>query len=107
MKIAQLNIPYQGGTIAVPVTPGVTQATFTDLGGVISQALKFLFPLSGLILFAMIIIAGFQLLTSAGEPKKMEAAKQRLTWGIIGFVVIFVSFWIMKILEFLLGIQIL
>ena len=91
----------------IPVTPGVDQANFDDLGGIFTRLLQYIFPLSGLILFAMILISGFQLLTSAGDPKGMEQAKQRLTWGVVGFLIIFVSFWLMKMLEFLLGITIL
>lgn len=102
MKIAQLNI---GGTI-IPVPTGA-QSDLKSLGEIVSRVLQYALPLSGLILFAMIIISGFQLLTSAGDPKAMESAKQRLTWGVIGFVVIFVAFWIMRILEFLLGVQVL
>jgi len=108
MKIAQLTTPIQlnigGATIPVPVG---AQSNFKSLGEIVSRLLQYALPLGGLILFVMIIISGFQLLTSAGEPKKMEQAKQRLTWGILGFMVIFVAFWIMRIMEFLLGIQIL
>lgn len=91
----------------IPITPGVDQANFDDLGGVFTRLLQYIFPLAGLILFVMILISGFQLLTSAGNPKGMESAKGRLTWGIVGFIVIFISFWLMKMLEFLLGITIL
>ena len=87
--------------------PTGSQADFKDLGAIVSRLLQYLFPLSGLILFAMIIISGFQMLTSAGNPKSLEEAKQRLTWAIVGFVIIFTAFWLMKILEFLLGIKIL
>lgn len=102
MKIAQLNI---NGT-SVPIPTGA-QSDFKNLGDIVTRFLQYALPLSGLILFAMIIISGFQLLTSAGEPKKMETAKQRLTWGVAGFVIIFAAFWLMRALEFLLGIQVL
>jgi hypothetical protein len=92
--------------VDIPVPTGA-QSNLTSLGDVVSRGLQFLLPLSGIILFVIIIMSGFQLLTSAGDPKKMEQAKQRLTWGVVGFVVIFVSFWLMRLLEFLLGIKVL
>ncbi len=100
----QTTLNVGGKTITVP---SGTQTKFTNLGEVVSGILSYLFPLSGLILFAMIIISGFQLMTSAGNPKGIEGAKQRLTWSIVGFLIIFVAFWLMRILEFLLGIQVL
>lgn len=104
INLAQLTIPFNGGTQTIDTS---SQSDLKSLGDIVSRALTFLFPLSGIILFGIIIISGFQLLTSAGDPKKMEQAKQRLTWGVIGFVVIFVAFWIMRALEFLLGIKVL
>ncbi len=104
--LTQLTIPYNGSSQPIDVPAGA-QSDLKSLGEIVSRALTFLFPLSGIILFGIIIISGFQLLTSAGDPKAMEKAKQRLTWGIIGFVVIFVAFWLMKVLEFLLGIKVL
>ena len=103
MKILT-DITVGGKTI--PITPG-TQADFQNLGEVFTRLLQYLLPLSGLILFVMIIISGFKMLTSAGNPKSLDSAKQRLTWSIVGFLVIFVAFWIIQMLEFLLGIKIL
>jgi hypothetical protein len=103
MKILT-DITVGGKTI--PITPG-TQADFTDLGSIFTRLLQYLLPLAGLILFAMIIISGFKMLTSAGNPKSIDSAKQRLTWSIVGFLILFVAFWIMRMLEFLLGITIL
>lgn len=105
-KLISLGIPYNGATVIIPIPTGA-QADFQSLGDVVSRALAYILPLAGLILFGMILISGFQLLTSAGEPKKMDSAKQRLTWAIIGFVVLFVAFWLMKAIEFILGIKIL
>lgn len=41
----------------------------------------------------MLLSAGFNFLTSAGDPKKLEMGKQRLTYAIVGFLVIFVAYW--------------
>lgn len=100
--LAQLKV---GKDIVNP--PAGSQTDLGDLGALVSRLLQYLLPLSGLILFAMIIISGFKLLTSAGNPKGIEEAKQRLQWSIVGFLVVFAAFWLMRILEFLLGIKVL
>ncbi len=105
-NLIALTIPGPNGPAEINVPAG-TQADFQDLGSVFTRLLQYIFPLAGIILFAMILISGFQLLTSAGDPKAMDSAKQRLTWGIVGFIVIFVAFWLIKLLEFLLGVVIL
>lgn len=76
-------------------------------GGVISRVLEFAFPLAGIGLFVMIVIGGFQMVMGSGEQKAMESGRQRVTTAIIGFILLFSSYWIAQILEQLLNIKIL
>jgi hypothetical protein len=74
--------------------------------GIINEALKYLFPLAGFVLFVMLVFGGFEMMTSTISGKK-EAGRQRITAAIIGFVLLFVSYWIMQVLEVMLGIKVL
>lgn len=76
-------------------------------GGIISRLMSFAFPLAGMILFVMILIGGFQMLSGGGDQKAMEGGRQRVTFAIIGFLLLFSSYWIAQILETLLNIKIL
>jgi len=78
-----------------------------SLGELITQLLPLIFVLAGLTLFIFLIIGGFGLLTSAGNPDKMKTAQGKITSAIIGFVIIFISYWLMRILEIVFGISIL
>lgn len=80
---------------------------FTDLGEIISKLLPYVFVLSGLILFVIIVMKGLELLTSGGNPKKTESAKEGLTAAIVGFLIIIASYWLIQILEYILHINIL
>lgn len=80
---------------------------FDSLGSLISILLPYIFTLAGLILFFVIIGAGFTMFTSAGNPDKTKKAGQQLTFGLIGFFVIFTAYWISQLLENILGISIL
>lgn len=75
--------------------------------GIINKALSFAFPLAGMILFVMIVVGGFQMVVGGGEQKSLEAGRQRVTMAIIGFILLFSSYWIAQILESLLNIKIL
>ncbi|MEN8253808.1 MAG: pilin [Patescibacteria group bacterium] len=79
----------------------VTPASF------IKRTLNFLFPLSGMILFIMIVWGGFEMLSTAATKKSMDAGKQRITAAIVGFFLLFTAYWIMQILEAVFGIKIL
>lgn len=84
------NIPYPTGF----------KAEFTDLSSVVSLALPLLFSIAGIILLAYLVWGGFDYLTSLGDPKKAEAGKQKITAAIIGFIIIFASYWIVQIVDY-------
>lgn len=75
-------------------------------GGILSQVLTFAFPIAGLILFIMIVWGGFEILSQSATKKSTEAGRQRITSAIIGFGLLFASFWIIQIIEQVFGITI-
>lgn len=88
---------------------GIIDITRYDLsfGEIISLLLPYVFILAGLILFILLIIGGFEYLTSGGDQKKVASAQARLTNAFVGFIIIFVSYWLIQLLETILGIDIL
>jgi hypothetical protein len=77
------------------------------IGEIISSLLRYIFALAGLVLFLFLIMGGFGLLTSGGDPKKVEAAKGHITSAVTGFLIIFVAYWLIQILEIVFGVAIL
>jgi hypothetical protein len=83
--------------------------TLTSLWGVSSLVTLFLniiFVLSGLILLFFFIFGGIGMISSAGknDPQKAEQSKKTITSAVIGFVIVFVSYWIVKLIGQLFGI---
>ena len=76
-------------------------------GGVVSRALEFAIPIAGLILFVMLVWGGFEMLVGAPSGKSIDAGKQRVTAAIIGFILLFSSYWLMQIVEVVFGVVIL
>lgn len=68
-----------------------------NIGKVISRAIPLILAFAGLGLLLMLLASGFEYLTSAGDAKKLESAKQRLTYSIVGFLLIFTAFWLVQI----------
>ena len=78
-----------------------------NIADILSALLPYIFTLAGLVLFIMLIMGGFGMLTSAGSPDKMKAAQGKITSAIIGFVIIFIAYWLMRILEIIFGLNLL
>jgi len=76
------------------------------IGDIINALVPYIFALAGLALMMILIWGGFEMMTSAGDPKKMESAKSKLTNAVIGFIIIFVAYWLVQILEQIFGIKI-
>lgn len=59
------------------------------------------FLFAGIIALIFIILSGIKFLTSGGDPKQLEGARNTLTYAILGFILILLSF---AILNFISGI---
>ncbi|NCN06355.1 MAG: hypothetical protein GW946_00745 [Candidatus Pacebacteria bacterium] len=106
--------PFQGPTVATfnalnPLIIGNSEYAvhLSTPGGIVSRFLIFAFPIAGLILFGMLVWAGFEILAGASNQKSLDAGKQRATAAIVGFLLLFASYWLMQIVEVIFGISIL
>lgn len=70
----------------------------TDPIGLIRSVMAILLSLSGGIALLLIIISGYKLMTSRGDPEKIQAAKDRLTSAIIGLLFIIFSLVIVEVI---------
>lgn len=81
--------------------------TFQSPAGILNTLIPYLFVFAGLILFVMLLWGGFEMLTGAATPKSTEAGKQRITAALIGFILLFISYWIAQIVQFITGVNVL
>jgi len=79
------------------------QGSQGTIGNILSNALPIVIGLAGLGLLVMLISAGYTFMTSAGDAKKMESGKQRLTYAIMGFFIIFGAYWVVQIVGIMFG----
>jgi hypothetical protein len=76
----------------------------TNVGAIINRFIPYVFAAASFGLLLMIISGGYSILTSAGNPKGMEMGKQRITQGMIGFVIVFTAYWLVQIAGRIFGI---
>ena len=80
--------------------PLVGISTLNDLIGVITS---FIYPLASVILLFVLIWGGYDFLMSRGDTEQVNAGKAKITAGIIGFVLLMLSYLITRILGFITG----
>ena len=94
-----INIPRGSG----PVNPF---STATNLGGIVGSLIPYFFTTAGILLLLYFILGGFDLMVSAGDPKKAQSANGKITGALVGFVIVFSAYWIVQLTANLLGIQV-
>ncbi len=91
----KINTPNQG------INPG------TPVGVILSNALTIVFVLAALAVLFMLIIGGFQWITSGGDKEKVGKARERITQALIGLAVLALAYFITVVVGQLVNINVL
>lgn len=103
IMVNPLNVGYKfGGVLGI-----FNVLRFDKPSDILNVLMPFLFVFAGMILFVMLLWGGFEMLSSAATPDSKNAGQQRITAAIIGFVLLFVSYWIAQIVQFITGVNVL
>ena len=94
----QLIIGDQKTTISGPL-----DASVSSLGGIITKALSFIMPMAGVILLFVLISGGYDYMMSQGNADKIKAGQAKITSGIIGFILLTVSFLVTRLIAKIFG----
>lgn len=100
MQLAQVDIK----NIFFGTHPAITFDTPTAF---ISSVLPNIYLVAGVILFLYLVFGGFTIVSSAGNTEGLDKGKKTVTNAIIGFAIIFTSYWIIQIIQVITGIPIL
>ena len=76
----------------------------SDLTGVFGRIISSLLPIGGIILFVMLIVGGFYFIFSGGDPRRVEGARNTITYAVIGIVVLAAAFLIIQIIANFVGV---
>ena len=74
-------------------------AQISDIVGILANIIRLLAPAAAIAVFVMILVAGFQFLTSGGDPKAVAAARTTLTYAILGAILVVVVFLILLLIQ--------
>jgi hypothetical protein len=82
---------------------GATPATLDCLKVVFVNLVSALVLFVGLTVVVLFIIAGYRLINSSGDPKKLESARDAFGFGLLGLSIVAFSFLIIRIIFYVTG----
>jgi hypothetical protein len=103
-KVFAQDINYGDLNNAIGLSGG--KVSTDSLGSIIGGFLPYLLAIAGLILFGMLVMGGFTMLAGAADKESQEKGKKQITSAVIGFLVIFLAYWIAQILQVIFKINI-
>lgn len=77
----------------------------SGISDILNIILSFLIPIGGLILFFVFVSAGYDFLFSQGNPEKVKSAQAKITTGIIGFVFLTLSYFLVRAIALIFGVK--
>ena len=104
-------IDWFGKGCAVTVTPRaggqpVEVATIQGFECIVQVNLNLAVRLAGIAVFIMLIIGGFKYLTSGGDPKATESAKNTITYAIFGLALLLGGWLILLFIKEFTGVDV-
>lgn len=103
MKPLALSFP---GGYSISDPPGFKFAG-GKIADVVNAVVPYVFGLVGFLLILYLLWGGFEWMTSGGNQENIQKAQAKITGALVGFLIIFAAYWIIQILETLLGVRLL
>jgi hypothetical protein len=75
------------------------------IGDIISAIIPYIFFFAGTAMLLMLIMGGFTLLTGASDPKRIDQGKQQITYAIVGFILVFLAYWVVQLARRIFGLS--
>lgn len=84
----------------------IDAAKLQDLAIYFENILNALIPLFGIIAFIMLLVGGFTILTSSGNPEAQEKGKKTITYAVLGIILAIGSWLILSTIQRITGVSV-
>lgn len=96
MNLAQFKIPGPSGSQQVPLPSGIPKELSGGLEtsgkAFIQLGYNYLFLAALVVAVIFILFSGIQFISSGGDAQKIQVAKKRLIYSIVGLVIVILAF---------------
>ena len=108
IKMAAIAAPvYAADSLNLSATGSFANLQNVTANKMVSSAIIMVLIVVSLIFFFILVIGGLKLITSGGDEKKVAAARAQITNALIGLVIVFAAWAIMKLIGSVFGIDLL
>jgi len=97
--------PIQAPNIYTPPTGTGVGNLDTRIASIISNVLGFMTLIAGLAFLFYFIFGAINWITSAGDPKKLETARQTIMNALIGLVITVIAYPVLTLLSHFIGVE--
>jgi len=98
---------YAQETIKIEPEGFGKEVTSITVGSIVSGAISLAMLIVALVFFFMLILGGLKWVMAGGDEKKVGEARGQITNALIGLVIVFAAFAIMKLIETIFGVKLL
>lgn len=91
----KLALKLPGGN-EIPQPKELTDKGFVDLASFISPLLNIAFYVATFLAFYLLVWGGFQYIMAQGKKEELAKARARITWALIGLIVVLLAYLIAK-----------
>ncbi len=96
MHLAQLSLP----------SPSSVFTDWYTLPSVLAgRILMYAIPLAGIYFFVRLLTAGFSMMSSQGDPAKIQTAQSVITNSLLGLLIVITVYFIVQIVQYITGIN--
>lgn len=71
---------------------------YQDLASILNLLIPLIYIVAGIIFFIMIVFSGFSIIKGAGNPEELKKTQKMLTYSIVGFAIIVISYILVKLI---------
>lgn len=75
----------------------------THIADLINILFTFIYPLAAILMFLFLVWGGYDFLLSGGNPEKIKSGKARITYALVGFLLLITSFLIVRLIARIFG----
>lgn len=105
MNYLSLNLPG-GQTIEPPRTLG-PKGGFDTVAKFFKNGFAIMLILAIVMSLIFLVLGGIQWITSGGDKAKLQAARGKLTWAIVGLIISFSAFFIISLIGYFFKVDLL
>lgn len=94
-------------TISLGAPGGFANLNNLTVGGVVSALISMIMVIAAIAFFFMLVIGGIRWITSGGDKGQTEGARNQITAALVGLVIVFSAWAIIKLIGTFFGIDLL